>query len=272
MQTMMQSTAEFLIRHGYLVLFTGVFAEQMGLPLPAVPFLLAAGALAGVGKMNFGLALGLAVVASLLSDTIWYEIGRRKGGRVLQFLCRISLEPDSCVRRTEDVFARHGARSLLVAKFVPGLNTAAPPLAGIFRMRFSRFLLFDAIGAMAWAGLFVLLGYIFSDRLERVAEHAVALGTWLLVILFGGLAVYIGWKYYQRQKFLRTLRIARISPQELKQRMDAGEQPLIVDLRHSMDFEADPESIPGAMRMAPDDVEAMTAAIPRDRDIVLYCT
>jgi len=262
----------FLVRHGYAVLFAWVAAEQMGFPLPAIPLLLAAGALAGAGKLNLGLVIGTAVLASILSDGAWYEIGRRKGMKVLNLLCRMSLEPDSCVRRTEDVFTRHGARSLLVAKFVPGLTTAAPPLAGIFRMRRSRFVFFDAVGAAIWAGAFAGLGWLFSDRLERLAVQAARLGTWVLVILLTSLAAYVLWKYVHRQLFLRRLRIARITPEELKQKLDAGEDVMIVDLRHSMDFDTEPHVIPGALRLGADELEGRHTEIPRDRDIILYCT
>lgn len=268
----MNETLQFLIRHGYAVLFAWVFAEQIGLPIPAIPLLLAAGALAGAGQMNLAGALALAVAAALLSDSIWYEIGRRRGASVMNLLCRISLEPDSCVRRTEEVFARHGVRSLLVAKFVPGLNIAAPPLAGVFKMRFPRFLLFDTFGTLLWAGGFLALGYLFSDQLERVAEHAVALGSWLVTIFLGGLALYILAKYINRQRFLRSLRVARITPEELKKRIDAGEEILIVDMRSSLDFEAEPESIPGAVRVDTADLAEHHDLIPRDREIVLFCT
>ncbi len=268
----MSGTIHFLVRYGYVVLFVWVLAEQVGLPIPAVPLLFAAGALGGSGRLNFGLAIGVALLASLLSDVTWYEIGRRRGSRVLQLLCRISLEPDSCVRRTEEVFARHGARSLLVAKFIPGLSTAAPPLAGIFHMRLSRFLLFDGLGALIWAGAFAGLGYLFSDQLERIAAYALRLGGSLAVMLAGCLAGYIVWKYAQRLRFLRRLRIARITPQELRRKLDAGEDVVIVDLRHSLDFEADPSTIPGAVRLPPEEVERRHQEIPRDRDIVLYCT
>jgi len=268
----MNETLGFLLRHGYSVLFAWVLVEQLGLPVPSVPLLLAAGTLAGRGRLNLSLVAVLPIVAALLSDALWYELGRRRGVKVLQFLCRISLEPDSCVRRTENVFARHGARSLLVAKFVPGLNTAAPPLAGVFRMRLSRFLFFDALGVMVWVGAFVGLGYVFSDQLERVADHALTLGTWLLVLLFGALAGYIGWKYLHRRRFLRELRVARITPEELKQKLDAGEDVVVVDLRHSYDFEAEPGTIPGAYRMEASELDEMSEQIPRDRDVVLYCT
>ncbi len=262
----------FLVRHGYAVLFGWVVAEQIGFPLPAIPLLLAAGALAGAGKLNFGLVIGTAVLASIVSDLVWYEIGRRKGMKVLNLLCRVSLEPDSCVRRTEDIFARHGARSLLVAKFVPGLTTAAPPLAGIFRMRRSRFVLFDGAGAAIWAGAFAGLGLLFSDQLERLAGQVAWLGAWLAAILLGGLLAYVLWKFINRQRFLRRLRIARIAPEELKRKLDAGEDMMIVDLRHSMDFEAEPQVIPGALRLSAEDLDGRHHEIPRDRDVILYCT
>src|SRR5262245_55858158 len=176
-----------------------------------MPLLLAAGALAGQHQMSLGGAVALAVLASLISDTIWYELGRIRGGRVLNFLCRISLEPDSCVRKTENLFVKQGARSLLVAKFVPGLNTVAPPLAGIFGMRRWRFMLFDGLGALLWAGGCALVGFVFSNQLELVAARAASLGGWALVILGGALAGYILWKYIQRQRFLHELRVARIT-------------------------------------------------------------
>ncbi len=268
----MHGSLEFLLKHGSLVLFAWVFAEQLGLPLPSIPLLLAAGALAGTGRMSFPLSLLLPVGAALLADLFWYEVGRRKGIRVLQWLCKISLEPDSCVRRTEGAFAKHGARSLLVAKFLPGLNAVASPLAGIFHMRAPRFLLFDALGALLWAGSFLGLGYAFSGQIERVAQHALALGSTLFFLLIGPLAAYIAWKFIARQRFLRELRISRITPDELKKKIDGGEDLVIVDLRHSLDFEAEPETIPGAFRMDAQQLQEKTDRLPRDREVILYCT
>lgn len=268
----MDETFQFLIRHGYSVLFVWVLAEQLGLPLPATPLLLAAGALAGAGQMNLPLAIALAVLASMLGDVSWYEFGRRRGGRVLNLLCRISLEPDSCVRKTETAFVRHGARSLLIAKFVPGLNTMAPPLAGIIGMRLGRFLIFDALGAFLYLGTFAGLGFVFSSQLEQVAARVAGFGFSLLVILGGGLAAYILWKYIQRRRFIRSLRIARITPEDLRKKIEAGEEVVVVDLRGSLDFEAAPRTIPGAIRLAPDKIEEGHEQIPRDREIVLFCT
>ncbi len=166
----MHEIVAFLLQHGYTLLFLWVLLEQLGLPLPSAPILLAAGALSGTRQMYFSLALLYATLAAIISDVIWYEIGRRKGGAVLNLLCRISLEPDSCVRRTEGLYEKYGERSLLWAKFVPGLNTAAPPVAGMFGMPMGRFLIFDTMGSILWAGSFVGLGWIFSDQLEDVAH------------------------------------------------------------------------------------------------------
>ena len=268
----MHSTLEFLIKHGYVVLLGWVFAEQIGLPIPSLPLMLAAGALAGTGHLSFWASLLLVTVAALSADSIWYLLGRTKGIRILHFLCKISLEPDSCVRRTEGIFSRQGARSLLLAKFIPGLSTVAPPLAGIFHMRARMFLFYDALGSMIW-GLSILgTGYIFSSQIERIAERAAALGGSLAVLIIGSLAGYIAWKFIARQNFLRELRIARITPEELKVKLDSSEELVIVDLRHSMDFEADPETIPGAFRMDATELEAKNDRLPRDREVILYCT
>jgi membrane protein DedA with SNARE-associated domain len=268
----MHRTLEFLLHHGYIVLPTWVFAEQIGLPIPSMPLMLAAGALAGTGRMNFFAAMFYVVGAAVAADFVWYQLGRRKGIRVLQLLCKISLEPDSCVRRTEGVFSKQGARSLLVAKFLPGLSTVAPPLAGIFHMRTRRFLLFDSLGSALWALTFLGTGFVFSDQIEHLAEHLASLGSWLLVLLLAVLAGYIAYKFVARQRFLRELRISRITVDELKGKIDAGEELVIVDLRHSMDFEADPETIPGAFRMDSKALEAENDPLPRDREVILYCT
>ncbi|HEV8439660.1 MAG TPA: VTT domain-containing protein [Methylomirabilota bacterium] len=268
----MTSPLDVLVQHGYAVVFGWVFAEQIGLPIPAIPILLAAGALAGTGRLSLLPVLILAAVASLVSDVIWYWIGRAGGARVLGFLCRISLEPDSCVRRTEDVFGRQGARSLLIAKFVPGFSTAAPPLAGVVRMPFLRFVAFTGGGGLIWAGLFIGLGWVFSHQLELAASYAMRLGGGLLALLAVALGAYIAWKYIARQRFLRRIRIARITPEELKAQLDAGEDVLVVDVRHRVDFEGQPEIIPGALHLMIEELEARHHEIPRDRDIVLYCT
>jgi len=268
----LSETLDFILRHGYSVLFAWMAAEQLGLPIPAIPLLLAAGALAGSQRLSLALILLVSVVASLLADTLWYELGRRRGVQVLNFLCRISLEPDSCVRKTEQMFGRYGVRSLVVAKFIPGLSTAAPPLAGIFGMRLPRFLLFAGVGALLYAGTFAGIGYLFSAQLERMAGMALRLGEWAILLIGAALAAYVLTKFWQRRRFLRVLRVARITPEELKERLDRGEEIVIVDLRHALDVDSEPHHIPGAIHLSPDDLDARHMEIPRDRDIVLYCT
>jgi membrane protein DedA with SNARE-associated domain/rhodanese-related sulfurtransferase len=221
--------------------------------------------------MNLGVAVALAPVAAMLSDALWYQLGRRKGVKVLRLLCRISLEPDSCVRRTQVSFERHGVRLLLFAKFIPGLNAMTAPLAGIVRMGWRRFVFPDALGALLWASTYLLTGYAFRGELERIAARASLMGRGAMILLIAAFAGYIGWKFYHRQKFLRNLRIARITPEELKEKIDAGEDVIIVDLRHALDFDAQPESIPGALHMDAAELEEAHEVIPRDREIVLFC-
>ncbi len=269
----MSSVTHFLIQHGYALLLAWVFVEQIGVPVPAAPVLLAAGTLAGAGHLNIWMSGLAALVAALASDVIWYGIGRQRGNTVLGFLCRVSLEPDSCARRTQNVYSRHGASSLLIAKFIPWLNTAAPPLAGAFRMRLPQFLLFDILGVLLWASTFLGLGYLFSSQLEQVAHYAHQLGILLVVlILCGSLAAYLICKYLRRQRLLDQLRMARITPEELKQKLDGNEKVAIVDLRHPLDFLPEPYTIPGAIRLPMEELERRIHEVPRDRDVVLYCT
>jgi membrane protein DedA with SNARE-associated domain len=253
-------------------MFAWVALEQFALPVPSEPVLLGVGALAGAGVLRLPVAVAVGVAASLLSDVIWYEIGRVRGSRVTRMLCSIALEPDSCARRSQDIFARYGGRSLVVAKFVPGLNTVAQPLAGILGMRRSRFLLYDGLGALLWIGTYTGLGYLFTDQIERVAAYARSLGFWLIGVALGGLGLYIGGKYVKRQRFIRHLRIARITPVELKRQLDAGEAPVVVDLRHPLDFRAEPVMVPGALHLSPEELDQRSQEIPRDREVVLYCT
>lgn len=258
----MTETLQFVVQHGYMMVFAWVFVEQAGLPVPSAPLLLATGALSGMHQMNLGIAVACAALGAVASDSMWYEIGRLRGVRVLQFLCRISLEPDSCVRRTQVSFTRNGPSVLMAAKFIPGLGAMSAPLAGIIKMGWRKFLLYDVAGAVAWVSAYMFTGYVFSGELERVARGAAHLGEWVLVILVAGFAAYIGRKFYNRQKFLSKLKIARITPEELKRKMDAGEDILVVDLRHALDFDANPETIPGALHVDAAELEEASEVIP----------
>jgi membrane protein DedA with SNARE-associated domain len=261
----------FLIQHGYAVLFFWVLMETMGLPIPSVPLLITVGALAGVGQMNLHLCIGLGFFAALLSDIFWYSLGWYRGRRVLSLLCRISLEPDSCVRRTENIFARYGARSLLIIKFIPGLSAVSTPLAGNIHMSLARYLLFDSLGIIMWVGAYTIFGYIVGTELDRAIAYATGMGTTLLVLAAGALTIYILWKYALRRRFFHELHIARITPEDLKRKLDAGERVLIIDVRHSLDFDTDPYIIPGAHRIPFEQAESHMD-VSDDRDVVVYCT
>ncbi|HSB45392.1 MAG TPA: VTT domain-containing protein [Nitrospira sp.] len=264
----MNEALHFLTQHGTLVLFAAVFAEQIGLPLPAVPFLIAAGALAGTGQMTLGMAVGSAVLAALAADQVWFELGRRRGRRVLNWLCRISLEPTSCVRRTEEFFARHGVRSLVVAKFIPGLSTIAPPLAGIVGLRVPQYLLFNGLGTILWVGSGIGLGYVFSDQLERTVSVTAHVGPTVGLVLLGGVIGYVIYKALHRYRMERL--VPRMNAQQVSEKIAAGEDPLIIDLRPVGDRHDIP-GIPGSLTRSLEELIARHHDLPRDRDVILYC-
>ena len=263
---------EFFIRHAYLVLFGWIAAEQIGLPIPSVPLLLTAGTLTATHQLRLPFILLSAVSACLLSDSIWYFFGARYGGGVVRLVCKLSFESATCVRRTGDFFQRHGSRALLVAKFIPGLGAVAAPIAGQSRMPYSSFIVWDAAGALLWSLSASLVGLFFGDVLKR---HPSALSTAghfagiFFVLLLVGFFCY---RLYRQRAFLRQIRGAKIDPEELKAMMDAGQDIYIVDLRHPLDYLPDPRRLPGAVLYKPDTLVADGAAIPRDRDVVLYCT
>ncbi len=268
----MTETLQFVVQHGYLLLFFWVLAEQAGLPIPAAPLLLAAGALAGQHKLNFAWVVICAAAGSVIADVFWYYFGKHKGTVVLSWLCRISLEPDSCVRRTESTFSKYGYRTLLICKFVPGLNAAAPALAATAGFSFPHFLLFDLLGALLWVGAFAGLGLASSKQLDRVAHDVARFGSGMLVLLIASIVGYIAYKFYQRRSFLKQVAGARIAPDELKGKLDAGEVVTIIDLRHPLDFLPDPRTLPGALRISPEELEQRNSEISRDGEVVLFCT
>jgi membrane protein DedA with SNARE-associated domain len=188
-----------LIFKGYVLFFLWILANRMGVPVPATPALLAAGALAGMGEWRIVLVLLLAVVATLVSDTVWFELGRRYGRRILRVICRITFQPESFAQRTEKLLERHGARSLLITKFIPGMNRTVLPLTGSAQIGLPRFLAFDFFGALFWAGAYSGLGYIFSDTLEVAVRHAATLSWYAAALLaLAILAGYGGWRYLLR--------------------------------------------------------------------------
>ena len=207
----MNGTVQFLTTHGHAALFAFVLVEQLGLPLPAVPVLLAAGALGGAGKLNLGVALLLAVMASLIGDTVWFYLGKTRGMAVLRLLCKISLEPDACVRQTNAAYSKHGARWLLLAKFIPGISTVAPPMAGVYRVGVWKFIAMDGLGAGLWAGVYLFAGWWFSGQIDAIAAHLERLGGWMGLALAAVAVIYVLFKVVERRRVRRTLRVARRS-------------------------------------------------------------
>ena len=268
----MNDTLQFVVQYGYALLFGWVLVEQGGLPIPATPLLLAAGALAGRGRLSFPLAVLAATAACMGADLFWYCFGKRRGAVVLNLLCRIALEPDSCVRRTETRFEKWGARTLIICKFIPGLNTAAPALAGMVGVPLERFFLFDFIGGLLWSLAFTLLGFVFSKQLDRVVADAHLFSGWLLFLFLGAVVAYVLYRWSEREKFIRQVKGDRITPDELKHQLEAGEHPVIIDLRHPLDVLTDPRTLPGALQISPEDLEARNSEITRDGEIVLFCT
>ena len=263
-------TLAFIERHGYALLFAWVLAEQSAIPLPSAPLLLAAGALIRAGRLGMLPAILCCLIAALIADGIWFELGRHRGRQVLRLVCRLSLEPDSCVRQTENAFLKYGLRSLLVSKFIPGLNAVAAPLAGNSRTPYLRFALYDAAGASIWSASYLIVGYLFSQQLETIVGYASSMGSNLVLLIGALFGIWIGWKFLQRRSFLRQLQVARITPTELWQRLTAGEELFIVDLRVGLGEE--PALIPGAVRISPEELAVRSQEVPRDREIILFCT
>lgn len=264
--------AQWLERYSVIVLPALAVFEQVGIPLPAVPALLAVGALAAAGRVNPVIVIGAIVIVTLPVDLVWHELGRRRGAQVLSGLCRFTLEPDVCVRRTQNVFIRHGVRTLLVAKFVPGLTTVLPPMAGAFGVPRLPFALYDVAGSLLWAGFWTGVGWIFSGAIEQVLVWVASLGHAAAILIGAALIGYILLKYLRRWMFIRRLRIARITPEDLKRKLEAGEDIAVLDLRSALDVTAIPYAIPGSRWIAAENLDERLSDIPRDRELVLYCS
>lgn len=261
-----------LAQHGLLIVFTNVLLTQLGLPVPAVPMLVVAGAFAAQGQFGYAALLFIATLATLLGHLPWYFAGRRYGHRVLRTLCRIAVEPDSCVKQTETIFERWGAVSLVVSKYIPGFATVAPPLAGAMRLGLGPFLLYSTAGALLWAAAPVLIGAIFHAEVERALAWFAELGTGALLLLAGFAAAYVAIKAVQRYFFLRMLRAARMSVSELRELLEGELPPVVVDVRSAAMRKIDPRRIPGALAVNLEDAAAALPGLPPDRDVVVYCS
>jgi len=261
-----------ITEYGLALVFANVLLEQIGLPIPAVPALVVAGALAAEGELSPLAVFGVAFVACMIGDAVWYLAGRRYGRRVMKFLCRVSLSPDSCVRQTEFRFERWGKLTLVLSKFIPGLSTIAAPLAGAMRLGWPSFLLLNGLGVAIWAGAAIAAGMAFHAEINEFIVGLEGLGTLAaeaIGVLLGG---YIALKWWERRRFYKMLRIARIGVDELRALMDEGRRPVIVDVRSPVSRGLDPRFIPGALAMDAAEVDGRLGELPAGREIVFYCT
>lgn len=263
---------EFVLRHGYGLMFGAVFLEQLGAPVPAVPVLMAMGAMAGLGFYSAPLALLVAVAATLAPDMLWYLLGRKRGESILGLLCKLSLEPDTCVKATTNAFDRWGPATLLVAKFIPGLSTVAPPLAGSAKLPFGRFVAFDSGGALLWSGSAMMVGFLLRNKVEEAAEQLATLGLGLLVIVGSPLAAWIFWKLWQRERAMRLYRITRLAATDLKAMLDAGEPTYLIDLRSPGAIQRSGRKLPGAIAVRPEEVDVHLRDLPAGAHLVFYCS
>ena len=268
----MEQMAGLLAQYGLALVFANVLIHQAGIPVPAVPLLVVTGALVQQGQLSLALLLAVAVAASLLGDIPWYFAGRRYGYPILNALCRIAIEPASCVKQTENIFERWGARSLLVAKFIPGFSTVAPPLAGTMRLPFAPFVVYSSAGAALWAGVAIGAGMLFHAEIDRAIVWLEDTGPGVIAAIVAVILFYVTIKWIERWLFIRVMRGARISVGELSGLMQGEEKPVILDVRSATARKIDPRRIPGAIAV---DINAPERALPpvaSDREIVVYCT
>jgi len=273
----MHSVLGLLSLHTYSILFGWVLIEQGGLPIPSVPLMLAAGTMSAAHKLHLAYAIPVILLACLISDSAWYFLGKNFGGRVLNVLCRFSLEAATCVERTHGTVGKRGAFTLLFAKFVPGLSTVAAPIAGQLGIPYATFVLYDMAGSLLWCGAWLLAGRFFGDVAERSAHFFALLGHFGIALVLLMVVVLVIYRLNKRRQFLAELRGLRLEPAQLMAMIADAERagldrPFIVDLRHPLDVMTDPLVLPGALRIGPDELKQRREIIPTDRDIVLYCT
>jgi membrane protein DedA with SNARE-associated domain/rhodanese-related sulfurtransferase len=262
----------FLLQtHGVLLVFLAVLVEQMGLPVPAYPVLIVAGAMVMQGKFSWAACALVALLACMLSDQFWFQAGRWRGKQVLRLLCKISLSPDYCVSQTENKFRRWGAKSLLVSKFVPGFNTIAPPVAGASGISRGRFMLFSALGSLLWIHGALGMGALFHRSIDRILDAMSVMGSTALLVLGVLLGLFILFKFIERQRFYRALRVPRVSINEMQQMMAASVKPVLLDVRSPLAVELD-EPIPGARLLGDLPPAQVLADVAKNHPVIVYCS
>ena len=267
----MHDVTALLEKYGLVVVFLNVLLDQGGLPLPAIPTLMAAAALAGRWDWRITEIIGAGVLGAMIADGIWLRSGLRHGRRVLGLICKVSLSPDFCVRQTETLFGRIGPAALLVAKFIPGMTNITVVLAGVTRTRLPTFLLFDGLGALGFVAVPVVLGVVFKNAISDVLETLADLGELGILAILAALTFYVLLRWLQRYLFIRQLRMARITADELAELLEAGERPLLLDVR-AKDVRLREGAIPGSLPAHPSDLDPVVSRYPRDVEVVVYCS
>jgi membrane protein DedA with SNARE-associated domain/rhodanese-related sulfurtransferase len=258
--------------YGYRLVLAVAFVDQFGTPIPSIAILLAAGAVAGQGRLSGPGVIAAAWFGTVAGDLVLYWAGRWRGGPVMRGLCSFSLAPDTCVRKTETSFHRLGWNALVIAKFVPGLALFAAPVAGALRMPLAPFLVFDSVGSLLYNVVVIGLGYALHDQLDVVVNSFRRLGGAAIPLVLAAIALYWTWRVIVKRRVIRTLRTRRLTPEQVRARLASGDPIRIVDLRTAIDFDVTRQRVPGAIRMDPEELDARHAEIPRDCDVVLYCT
>ncbi len=268
----MDELTRLLAQHGLTLVFVNVLVTQAGVPVPSMPMLVVAGAFVAQGQLSLAALLVATTTASLIGDTAWYVAGRRYGYRILRTLCRVAIEPDSCVKQTENIFERWGAPSLMIAKYVPGFSTVAPPLAGTMRVPLVPFIGYSTVAAVLWAALPVALGAIFHAEVERALAWLEGMGTGALLAVAAAALAYAAAKLVQRVMLIRFLRMVRIGVPELRGLVGNAAWPVVLDARSRAARKLDPRRIPGAVAVDLDAPDLPVEAVPPDRDVVVYCS
>jgi membrane protein DedA with SNARE-associated domain/rhodanese-related sulfurtransferase len=261
-----------LLQHGYALLFAYVLVVSVGVPIPVDPLFLLMGAMVGNHRYGFLASFFAALIPAVLGDLAWYQIGRVRGRSILSLLCKLSIEPDTCVRNTEDSFSKRGDGALLLSKFVPGMSLVSVTLAGVSKMPIGRFLWLDAAGCALWAGGYLLIGQIFYRQVDLAILWLGLMGRRAGVTVALLIALYLGFKYFQRWRFLHNLRTDRITPEGLRELLKTCDSVSIIDLRHPSEVESEGLKIPNALVVRPEDLRLRAHEIPREREVILYCT
>ena len=268
----MDNLLALIASHGYSLLALVVFLEAVGLPMPAALALLTAGAASAYGKLNPLIVLGISVLSIVLGDSVLFVVGRYTGWSLLGLLCRLSANPESCILRSAESFYRRGRVTLVVAKFIPGINTMAPPLAGSMKMRPQQFLQLDLAGACLYVLAYGGLGFVFSDLMRSITHSLQSAGHAMEIVVALGIAGYVLYRIWLYQKYRPYKVVPRIPVEEAARRLTSNNGILLVDVRSHGYYDEAASRIKGSIRIEPNNLAEEIKNLPKDKEIYLYCT